>query len=372
MHHYLRFILVLTFLISQPSTANDLHTSSCELLFNLGMYDNAISQCQQEAERGNSSAALNLSAIFTAQGNNESAIQWLKQGTELGNKDATYNLAYAYLHGIHVSIDKQRAIELYKKAATLGNLQAQFELAEMMSQTNQAPENALSFYRNAAQEGHPPSQIKLAQHYLDNGQTLKAMEWLHKAAHAGNTDAMYMLGVALQESNPERSLHWYKQSASRGNPFAKHNLARLYMSGKQVKKDYAMALSLVDEAISAGITQSTKLKREIRRRMESPSSTSLSRTRDWIFNQPKNLYVLQLGAFHSEKNAIRFIKKNGLDSTSYYYPSKHKSERIFIVLNGPYDSRKNAIKSIATLSKNVRKSRPYPKSFEMIHTRRQY
>lgn len=372
MHHYLRFILALTLFVSSSSTAESLHTGSCELLFNLGMHDNAISQCQLEENSGNGEAALYLSAIFTAQDNNESAIKWLKRGAELGNKDSTYNLAYAYFHGIHVPIDKQHAIELYKKAATLGHLKAQFELAEMMTQTSQAPENALSFYRNAAHKGHAPSQVKLAQYHLDKGQPLKAAEWLYKAAHAGNTDAMYMLGVVQQKSNPEQSVFWYKQASAQGNPFATHNLARLYMSGQQVEKNHETALSLIDIAIAAGVSKSAELKHEIIRRMSKTPPKSLSRTRDWVFKQPKHQYVLQLGAFRSEENAIRFIQKNALSATSYYYPSKYKSERIFIILSGPYDSRKNAIKSIETLSKNVRKSQPYPKSFEMIHSRRQY
>ena len=40
-------------------------------------------------------------------------------------------LGYCYYHGIGISVNKQKAIELFQKAANLGNSTAQHKLANM-------------------------------------------------------------------------------------------------------------------------------------------------------------------------------------------------------------------------------------------------
>jgi len=394
---FLRPLSLTFFLIFSPLA----HTASqCDLLFNLGMFEDAQEICTQAAEAGDGNAARHLSAMANATGDKRSTTQWLQQAAKLRDPEALYNLGYAHFHGVNVPVDKEKAIEFYKQSASLGYPQAQFDLAELMLAHGKPRENAYGLYQQAAHSGHTPSQLKLAQYYLEQGKRSEALHWIHQAEAAGDDNAMYMLGVLTSDSNPAASLSWYEKAVAKGNPFAAHNLARLHMSGDQVPKDYGKALKLVDLALAKGLTQSQPLKNEILKRMgrntpatsvaQAPKSTpskslpktitvsskasasDIARTREWLFSQPKNHYVLQLGSFRDTDNVQRYIKKHQLGPDSFYYPSRHKNAPIYILMKGPFKTRQAAKQALDLLAPAVKKRQPYLKTFATVQKRRQY
>ncbi|RIA92719.1 hypothetical protein C1645_820323 [Glomus cerebriforme] len=57
------------------------------------------------------------------------AFELYQKAADLGNANGICNLGVCYQNGIGTSVDKQKAFELYRKAAILGNCVAQYNLA---------------------------------------------------------------------------------------------------------------------------------------------------------------------------------------------------------------------------------------------------
>jgi uncharacterized protein len=79
----------------------------------------------------------------------------------------------------------------------------------------------------------PRSTWVLYEHGLGVAQDYdKAREWYQKAADAGNTDAMYILGVLYEygygvAQDYDKAREWYQKAADAGNNDAKQALAHL-------------------------------------------------------------------------------------------------------------------------------------------------
>ena len=97
------------------------------------------------------------------------------------------------------------AIEDYARAAATGDTQAQYELAKLLvSRNTLSTENreAVKWLRKAAARDHAASEALLGLLYA-RGQGVhpnpeRAVELFHTAALAGNADAQYHLGVAME------------------------------------------------------------------------------------------------------------------------------------------------------------------------------
>jgi TPR repeat protein len=80
-------------------------------------------------------------------------------------------LAYCYKHGIGIKINRQKALELYKKAASLGNSVAQYNIA-LMYEKGQGAKNigkAILWYEKSAKQGDQDARNKLKHLRVENG-----------------------------------------------------------------------------------------------------------------------------------------------------------------------------------------------------------
>ncbi len=155
-----------------------------------------------------------------------------------------------------------------------------------------AAEPSLASLINKAMQGDAPAQLALAIRYRD-GQgaerdPIEAMRWAHRAADAGNADAMdfvghaYLRGAVVKQS-PEiafgyfkvaaelsaaaafnlgqcyygaqgteqscaMALDWWKKAAARGHGRAASAAAMAYLSGEGVPADAALARKLAERA----------------------------------------------------------------------------------------------------------------------------
>lgn len=93
----------------------------------------------------------------------------------------------------------KEAFAWFKKAAELGNAQAQVELAELYDAgegVTQDTEQAVKWYEKAAEQGHEEAQLALGLHYLEDLEdNATAIEYFEKAAAQGNATAQYRLGL---------------------------------------------------------------------------------------------------------------------------------------------------------------------------------
>jgi TPR repeat protein len=123
----------------------------------------------------------------------EEATQELMKRVEANDAGAMYGLAYQYIHGHEgLSQDREKASELYARAAELGSSKAHYNLGI---------------------------------EYQQGGKLKKAKFHLEAAAMAGHEVARNNLGIMeAQSGNMERAMKHWIISASAGSYHAMHNL----------------------------------------------------------------------------------------------------------------------------------------------------
>ena len=128
----------------------------------------------------------------------ESAVRQYRQAAERGDAAAQFDLGRSYELGTGVPKDLEQAAQWYRKAAEQGHSEAQFKLGlchESGSGVPKDPEQAAKWYRQAAEHGHAGAQYKLGECHesgfgvpKDLGQ---AAEWYRKAAEQGVDEARF-------------------------------------------------------------------------------------------------------------------------------------------------------------------------------------
>jgi uncharacterized protein len=84
-----------------------------------------------------------------------------------------------------------------------------------------------------------------------------ARQWYQKAADAGNTDAMYNLGLLYRDGHGVaqdygKAREWLQKAIDAGNANAMTNLGWVYENGPGVAHDYVKACEWYQKAANAG------------------------------------------------------------------------------------------------------------------------
>lgn len=129
------------------------------------------------------------------------AFELFKMSADAGHIDGTFNLGYAYFHGLGVEPNKHKAVAYYRIAAEGGHCEAQRLLGVAL-------ENGIG--------GEKDSD--------------KARFWFRKSAEGGNTTAMCSLGWSYYDkeasrwSDKDEARKWFKKAADAGDDRAKNSL----------------------------------------------------------------------------------------------------------------------------------------------------
>jgi len=165
-----------------------------------------------------------------------------------GDASSENELASLYEDGKSVLQDYEQAVVWYRKAAEQGFSPAQFNLGWMYETGHGIPQDfvqAAAWYRKAADQGDEDAQDRLGEAYLifpgiphDYAQ---AAEWFRKAAEQGLAEAQYKLGFQYDQGegvpkDHEQAIVWYQKAAYQGNSRAIELLGykSLMESGKAV------------------------------------------------------------------------------------------------------------------------------------------
>lgn len=124
-------------------------------------------------------------------------------------------------------------------------------------------EEALLWYKKAANKGHPVAIYTLGLHFLHNVRNLnKAMTYFERAADLGHTESMerlaeiYLMDIArpissldraakrAQEQRCKQALAWIKRAAERGHRVAQRELGKLHDRALGVPEDHRKAFEL--------------------------------------------------------------------------------------------------------------------------------
>lgn len=116
--------------------------------------------------------------------------------------------------------DFDGAVAVWRPLADKGDVLALFNLGvlAMQGQAGLTPAQAEGFFTKAAQDGHGPAQMALADLAVDQQDWKTAQEWYLAAAITGNARAQFMTGRILDDglagsADPAQAADWYERAA---------------------------------------------------------------------------------------------------------------------------------------------------------------
>ena len=221
-------------------------------------------------------------------------LQFAKTKAAKGDAKAQYTLSVAYRDGKDVEKSTSLSEHWLAKAAAQNMPEAMANLAKLYDDGQGSPRDAKkskTLYMKLAKNKQEPAVVitrairefydgdsklafTLAKPYADDGDKYaqniigkmysfgrgvptskdKALTYLKMASEAGFADAQDNLGFLYELSfnNPTEAARWYRKAANQNHVGGLNSLARLYMSGSGVPKNYNKAAELYGRAAAAG------------------------------------------------------------------------------------------------------------------------
>jgi tetratricopeptide (TPR) repeat protein len=126
-------------------------------------------------------------------------VEELMKRVEANDAGAMYILGSYYTHGqLGLSHDQEKAIELYVRAAELGNRKAHYELGVQFDDGGDL-KKAKIHYEAAAIAGHEAARCNLGTMEAQSGNMERAVKHWKIAASAGHCHAMHALLIAFED-----------------------------------------------------------------------------------------------------------------------------------------------------------------------------
>jgi hypothetical protein len=190
----------------------------------------------------------------------DAAFQQLKAKAKKGDPEAQAAVGLKYAE----SGNFEEAASWYRKAAEQGHAKGQFYLGALYEYGKGVPQDsgeAVRWYRKSADQGLADAQNSLGfAYYRGVGvpqDYAEAVTWFRKAADQGDAYAQFCLGLCCQygkgvPQNFADAVRWYRKAAEQGNADAQYNLGVMYGTSQGVPQDYAKALKWFRKAAEQG------------------------------------------------------------------------------------------------------------------------
>ncbi|UZO05068.1 uncharacterized protein OCT59_025429 [Rhizophagus irregularis] len=197
---------------------------------------------------------------------NQKAFELYQEAADLGNSSGINDLGYYYLNlnGIETDNNKKMAFELYQKAAELGNSSGINSLGYCYRNgigTNINNKKAFELYQKAADLGNSSGISNLGVCY-ENGIEInidyqKAFKLYQKAADLGNASGINNLGYCYENGvgtivDNKKAFELYQKATDLGNSFGICNLGQCYENGIGTDIDNKKAFKLYQKAADLG------------------------------------------------------------------------------------------------------------------------
>jgi TPR repeat protein len=187
-----------------------------------------ISRLKAKAEGGDSGAQATLGKAYK-NGNgvtksDASALTWLRKAADQGEADAENDLGVMYRMGEGVPQDKEEAVRWYKKAARQGNSKAMFNLGASYYNGDGVQIDDVASYGwfLLAQEAGNPAADEALRRAASEREAGRDSAFVKVAE-------MYETGDDLSK-NPDQALKWYRKAADAGGAKASVTVAKLLLS----------------------------------------------------------------------------------------------------------------------------------------------
>lgn len=240
--------------------------------------DKAFQWFTKEADQTNAKVQLYIGYCYQEGAgtnvNAKSAFDWYKKSAEQGFADAEYCLAICYASGFGTDQNGDEYAKWTRSAAEHGNAPSQFNWASILAagyanEGNPNYEEAVVWFKKAAEQGHTGAQLALANCYESgcgvSQSEQEAILWYQKAADRGNIEAqekvcsaeeLYGMSVELLKTNNEeyyeRAYRYCLAAYNKGGHFAAYNLALMHLNGTASVYDAIFADKLLYDAHKYG------------------------------------------------------------------------------------------------------------------------
>lgn len=184
----------------------------------------SIRKIQHFAELGNGYACYQLAKYFLFHDQNyESAVPYIKMGSDAGSQSCSAVLGKAFEKGLGVEKDYEKAWLIYETLAKQGNVFASYALADMMFYGKGCKEDktaAFELFLDLAEKGYPKAKHKVG--------------------------LMYQKGTGVEMDN-QQAIYWYSSAVNDHYQKAYTSLGAMYYAGIGVESDMKMACKLFME-----------------------------------------------------------------------------------------------------------------------------
>lgn len=171
------------------------------------------------AEAGNENytpALYNMGRLKLESGNYTEAASIFETIEKNNFAPALNLLGVMYNYGYSYDVNLEKALSYYKKAAVLGNPDAQFNIGQMYFEGEGIAKNfeeAFKWYSLSADQNYPLAKLQLATLYF-KGYGVKvdinnAIEIIKPLANAGNPDAIYNLRIYYKKNNDLKEYEYW-------------------------------------------------------------------------------------------------------------------------------------------------------------------
>lgn len=186
----------------------------------------------------------------------DDALDWYTKAALEGKAKAQFQLAQMYIQGQGTDPDDKLALRWMHAAAKQGLSRAEYAYATMLEfgrgMEAPQPEQALIWYKKAAQHGSPKAMLKLAKLLMhDERDSEHIYQALHWALQAEAIPVSQSEASKLRESITDM-IH---KRANNNDSRAQYEIALMYQEGKGVAQDKPQALYWLRKAANQGYTQ---------------------------------------------------------------------------------------------------------------------
>lgn len=194
--------------------------------------------------------------------NYKKAFFYLSKGVNKKDKNCLESLADMYYWGLYVKEDKEKAFSLYDESIKQGNSNLYYKLGKLYEDEGDFEKSLLNYTK-----GHESGDINATQRlgvmYLNgdgvNIDKEKGLEYIKDAVKAGDSNSIYVLGVALLNKDREKAKKYLIEAYRKGSYHAGSILAREgikdYLAGKGIKE--IEILAYVNKAVENGLAIGT-------------------------------------------------------------------------------------------------------------------
>ena len=203
--------------------------------------EEALEWYKKAAEMGHLEALSKVGSIYYSKEAYQEAVTWLKKAVDNDIPDGCYLLGLCYDYGIGIKQDKEKAVDLYRRAAEMGEVSAQYCLGISYQEGNGVnidEKEAARWFKEAAENGDASAQEELGECYISGRGVDKdekeALKWFETAAGNGSdyaqfaTGCLYEYGEGDVPKNIELAKEWLQKAAENDFLDAQYEMGRIF------------------------------------------------------------------------------------------------------------------------------------------------